>query len=207
MSVDWEQIEENFAENLHAAALHELGGRPIVIIGFMGAGKTTVGNLLARRLEREFFDSDPYVEQVSGRTIESFFACGEEAAFRELEAGCIRELVAGPPSVIALGGGAFLRVSTQELLLAKTLVVHLHVSWPVVKSYLPEIAHTRPLLRGRTLGQVQELYLTRQATYRKAHLRVSGRRTGPGPVVERLVASLGLALPSSSAPGDSPGPH
>lgn len=189
-STGFERFGNRDWQNLREAALRELPDRAIAIVGFMGAGKTTVGGLLAGRLERPFFDTDPFLEQVTGRTIENFFASGEEAAFRDLEASCIRELVERPPSVIALGGGAFLRAETQELLLAKALVVHLHVSWRTVRGYVGGIADTRPLLRERTLSQIRELYLNRQATYRKAHLSVSAPRIGADRVVERVHASL-----------------
>lgn len=198
ISRDWGDLEERYAENLHAASLRELRGRPIAIIGFMGAGKTTVGSLLAARLDRPFFDSDPYLEQVAGRTIDSFFASGQEAAFRDLEASCIRDLVARPPSVIALGGGAFLRAETRELLLREALVVHLYVSWSTVKGYLGPIVDTRPLLRGRSLSQIHALYLSRQATYRKAHIRISAPRGGPEPVVDRILLALGGHLDSQA---------
>ncbi len=191
-SLDLGDLEERYAENLHAASLSELRSRPIAVIGFMGAGKTTVGSLLAARLGRPFFDTDPYLEQVAGRTIDSFYARGEEAAFRDLEAGCIRDLVAGAPSVIALGGGAFLRPETGELLLRRALVVHLYVSWSMVKGYIATIAGTRPLLRGRSMSQIHELYLSRQATYRKAHIRISAPRDGPEPVVDRVLVALGI---------------
>lgn len=202
-SKGWDQIEEDYAESLHAAALQELRDRPIAIIGFMGAGKTTVGTLLASKLERPFFDTDPYLEQVAGRTIDNFFACGEEAAFRDLEAACIRELVTQPPSVIALGGGAFLRAETRDLLLDRALVIHLHVSWPTVKEYVEPIVETRPLLRGRTLSQIHELYLNRQATYRKAHLRISAPRIGADRVVDRVLASLRAAGGANARRADS----
>lgn len=175
---------------MREAALREWHARAIAIIGFMGVGKTTVGGLLAQRLERPFFDTDPFLEQVAGRTIESFFTGGEEAAFRDLEASCIRELVGRPPSVIALGGGAFLRAETQEFLLTRALVIHLHASWRVVRDYVRGIADTRPLLRGRTLSQIRELYLYRQSTYSKAHLSVPAPRIGADRVMERVHASL-----------------
>ena len=157
----------------------------------MGAGKTTVGSLLAQRLERSFFDIDPLVERVAGRSIDSFFSSGQEWMFREMEAACIEQVLRERESVMALGGGAFLRAETQRLLLDKALVVHLDVPWEGVETYLDEIAESRPLLRGRSRDEVRELYVSRQQAYRRAHLTVAAPRLGAPAVVDRLLAALG----------------
>ena len=164
--------------------------RPIAITGFMGAGKTAVGSLLAERLGRPFFDTDPLVERRAGRTIDSFFACGQEEVFRQLEAACVERLLEEGDSVIALGGGAFLRSDTQRLLLDRALVVHLDVPWEEVETYLDEIAESRPLLRGRSRDEVHELFVSRRNVYRRAHLSVPAPRLGAPFVVDTLLAAL-----------------
>ena len=161
----------------------------------MGAGKTTVGTLVAERLGRRFFDTDPLVERVASRTIDSFFSSGQEQAFRQAEAACIEELLERLDSVIALGGGAFLQPATQSLLLGRALVVHLQVPWEGVETYLDDIAGSRPLLRGRSRDEVHQLYLSRQTAYRRAHLTILAPRLGAPFVVDRLLEALGADQP------------
>jgi shikimate kinase len=100
----------------------------IVLIGFMGAGKTTVGTLLAARLGLPFTDSDQVIEQRAGRSVRQIFAEDGEPAFRALEHQVIAELLDGPPIVLALGGGAAEHPQTQNKL-ANAKVVYLHVSY------------------------------------------------------------------------------
>ena len=88
----------------------------IVLVGFMGAGKTTVGTLLAARLGLPFVDSDQVIEQRAARPVRQIFAQDGEPAFRALEHQVIAELLDGPPIVLALGGGAPEHPATQALL-------------------------------------------------------------------------------------------
>jgi shikimate kinase len=100
----------------------------IVLVGFMGAGKTTVGTLLAARLGLPFADSDQVIEQRAGRPVRQIFAEDGEPAFRALEHQVIAELLDGPPIVLALGGGAAEHPQTQSKL-ANAQVVYLYVSY------------------------------------------------------------------------------
>jgi shikimate kinase len=93
----------------------------IVLIGFMGAGKTTVGTLLAARLDLPFTDSDHAIEQKAGRPIRQIFAEDGEPAFRALEHEVIADLLDGPPTVLALGGGAPGHPPTRALLAPRGL--------------------------------------------------------------------------------------
>jgi shikimate kinase len=92
----------------------------IVLVGFMGAGKTTVGGLLARRLGLPLADSDQVIEERTGRQVRQIFAEDGEPAFRALEHQVIGELLEGPDLVIAVGGGAPEHPRTRDLLLAET---------------------------------------------------------------------------------------
>ena len=100
----------------------------IVLVGFMGAGKSTVGSLLAARLGLPFTDSDQVIEQRAGRPVRQIFAEDGEPAFRALEHQVIAELLDGPPIVLALGGGAAEHPGTREKL-DGAQVVYLHVSY------------------------------------------------------------------------------
>ncbi|NAZ83719.1 shikimate kinase [Kineococcus sp. R8] len=126
----------------------------------MGAGKTTVGRLLAGRLGRPFVDTDHLVEARAGRRIADVFASDGEEAFRDLEQAAVAEALAGPEAVVSLGGGACGRPATRELLAAHT-VVHLDVSLPAVRERTRGDAD-RPVLRRPGLDA---LHAARRAVY------------------------------------------
>jgi shikimate kinase len=100
----------------------------IVLVGFMGAGKTTVGELLAGQLGLPFTDADQVIEQRAGRPVRQIFAADGEPAFRALEHQVITDLLDGPELVLALGGGAAEHPLTRQRL-AAAQVVYLHVSY------------------------------------------------------------------------------
>jgi len=100
----------------------------IVLVGFMGAGKTTVGHLLAERLGLPFVDSDLVIERQAGRPVRQIFAEDGEPAFRALEHQVIAGLLDGPDLVLALGGGAAEHPGTRDLL-ATAQVVYLQVGY------------------------------------------------------------------------------
>jgi shikimate kinase len=164
--------------------------RHIALAGFMGAGKSSLGPVVAGALERSFFDTDVEVER-RGRTIVDFFAAGEEQAFRALEAQVVRELVDGPPAVIALGGGALQDDGTRALLAERSLLVHLAVPWELVRAELPTLMATRPLLQGRSELEIHQLFLRRERNYARAHLRVDVQRGGIEPAAQQVLDALG----------------
>jgi shikimate kinase len=100
----------------------------IVIVGFMGAGKTTVGRMLAGRLGLPFVDSDLVIEERAGKPVRQIFAEDGEPAFRQLEHEVVADLLNGPDAVVALGGGAVSHPGTRSLL-AAVPVVYLRVSY------------------------------------------------------------------------------
>lgn len=122
----------------------------IVLVGFMGAGKTTVGRLLAKRLALPFADSDQVIEQRAGRPVAQIFATDGEAAFRELERHVVLELLAGPDAVLALGGGAVQDPVTRAAVAART-AVHLQVGEAQVRARVGGDPR-RPLLAGSDLA-------------------------------------------------------
>jgi shikimate kinase len=129
----------------------------IVLIGFMGAGKTTIGTLLATRLELPFADSDQVIEQRAGRQVQRIFAEDGEPAFRALEHQVIAGLLDGPEMIIALGGGAAEHPRTQDKLAASSAaqVVYLQVGYDQA---LRRVGHDagRPMLARPDLAAVYE---------------------------------------------------
>jgi shikimate kinase len=164
--------------------------RHIAFVGFMGAGKTTAAKLTARRLGARWVDTDEVIVQRCGRSIPELFAAGEQDRFRALERQVIAELLAGPPAVLSLGGGALEDADTRAALMQHAFVVHLEVSWPEVRAELPSLRRTRPLLQDRTEDEIHELFVRRQATYGEAHLRVRAQRGHVAQAADQVLAAL-----------------
>ena len=162
----------------------------IVLVGFMGAGKTTVGRLLAAKLGRPFTDSDQVIEERAGQPIRRIFADAGEPAFRELEHSVIAGLLAGPDAVLALGGGAAGHEGTRKLL-AAVPVVYLRVG------YAEALARVggdtgRPMLAR---PGVAALHAERQALYASvATVTVDTGGRLPDEIVLDLLASQGESL-------------
>jgi shikimate kinase len=142
-------------------------GDNIVLVGMMGAGKSTVGRLLARRLKRTFYDSDEEIERRCGVKIPVIFDIEGEAGFRAREAQVIADLSALERAVLATGGGAVLAEENRRRLAAHGTVVYLHAR----PGYLwQRVRHdrNRPLLAtADPQKRLEELYLTRDPLYRE----------------------------------------
>ena len=134
----------------------------IVLVGFMGAGKTTVGRLLAGHLGLPFVDTDHVVEAREGRTVPEIFATDGEPAFRDVEQAVVADVLDGPEAVVSLGGGACGRAATRDVLRAHT-VVHLDVSFAGARERTAGDP-SRPMLQRPGL---EELHAARRAVFRE----------------------------------------
>jgi shikimate kinase / 3-dehydroquinate synthase len=166
----------------------------IVLVGFMGAGKTTVGHILADRLGTAFVDSDVYLERQLGRTIADVFAVDGEQHFRELEHRAINELVRGPDAVLALGGGALGDARTRAIL-RNTTVVYLRVGYDEALSRVRQ-DRFRPMLQRADLDQVYAGRLAAYAEVAAVQVDTNGRR--PDAIVLDVLREL-TRLPSTPA--------
>jgi shikimate kinase len=173
--------------------------RHLALVGFMGAGKSTLGLAIAREMGRPCFDTDHEVESRLGRTIVDLFAGGEEATFRRVEAEVVTDLVERPPAVLSLGGGALDDPGTRSTLFDRCLVVHLFVSWDDIRLALPGLVANRPLLQGRSESEIHELYVKRQRTYRDAHLRVDAPRGDVNAAARHVLSMLTACAADPSA--------
>ncbi|HEX5235733.1 MAG TPA: shikimate kinase [Silvibacterium sp.] len=166
--------------------------RRIVLTGFMGAGKSTVGPLLAQRLGWDFLDVDTAIESRAGKTVAEIFAESGESAFRALEAEAIRDHAHLDNLVLALGGGAVENASTRELLahVDQTCVLFLDAPLDVlVARCLNQTgASARPVLadREKLLSRLN----ARLPHYRAAHLTVTTAEDSPQKVVTHIVQAL-----------------
>jgi shikimate kinase len=164
--------------------------RHLAFIGFMGAGKSTMAELVAQRLGRPWFDTDHIIVDRCGRSIPELFAAGEEPRFRALEKQVIAELLAAPPAVLSLGGGALEDADTRSEVFERACVVWLEVPWGDVRAELPALMQTRPLLQSRSEAEIHELFEHRQATYALAHLRIRAPRGDVAAAADHVVSLL-----------------
>jgi len=141
--------------------------RNLILVGMMGAGKTTVGRLLARRLKRPFFDSDEVIEQRCGVSIPVIFEIEGESGFRLRERQVVAELCALQGAVIATGGGAVLAPENRSAISAGGTVVYLHAR-PLHLWHRVRHDRNRPLLATQDpQRRVEELYAQRDPLYRE----------------------------------------
>jgi shikimate kinase len=165
--------------------------RPIVLVGLMGVGKSTVGRRLAKRLGLEFVDSDTEIEQAAGYSISEIFERFGEPSFRDGERRVIARLVEGRPKVIATGGGAFMDPRTRELILERCIAVWLDAD-PAVLAERVARRDSRPLLKDKDpLKVLQELATVRNPVYAEAQIRVHSQPMPHDHTVEQILTALG----------------
>ena len=145
------------------------GRRHLVLVGMMGAGKTTVGRRAAQRLGWRFVDADAAIEARAGCSVRDLFARDGEDAFRDVEAGVLADLLASDePAVIACGGGAVLREANRAAALARAEVVWLRAKPETLIARLGTRSESRPLLDGDVAGRVRRLVDERTPAYEAA---------------------------------------
>jgi shikimate kinase len=161
----------------------------VYLTGFMGAGKTTVGRLLAERLGWPFVDLDTEVERAAGMAVREVFAAHGEAAFRELELEALRRTLELDPAVIATGGGTPTSEPALRLLRAHGLVVWLNPSFATIAARIGALGKPdRPLFQDE--AQALALYGRRLPAYRLADLTVEVSAQEQAPEVAARLALL-----------------
>ena len=164
--------------------------RPIVLIGLMGVGKTTVGRRLAQRLHLPFVDADHEIEAAAGMTIAEIFERFGEAHFRDGERRVIARLIDGTPKVIATGGGAFLNEETRALILDQSTAIWLDAAPHVLAERVAKRDH-RPLLRGKDpLKVLTELAAVRNPIYALAPIHVVSKSAPHDATVNAILEAL-----------------
>ncbi len=162
--------------------------RNIYLVGLMGAGKTTVGRQLAKRLGRVFYDTDHEIVERTGVAIPTIFEIEGEEGFRRREAQTLRELTATDNVVLATGGGAVLREENRRCLHDTGWVVYLNVP-PLLLYQRTRHDKNRPLLQvASPLARLEELYAVRDPLYREtAHFVVDGASLVASGIVNHLL--------------------
>ena len=164
--------------------------RSVVLIGLMGAGKTSIGRILAERLGLPFVDADAEIERAAGATIEEIFARDGEAVFRSGERRVIERLLAGPPAIIATGGGAFMDASTRATVRERGISVWLKAD---LETLVKRTARRggRPLLaQGDPREVLARLMAQRYPVYGEADVTVETGEEPAESVTDAVIAAL-----------------
>jgi shikimate kinase len=197
---------QNTAATLPEAVLTAaLGRRSIVLVGMMGAGKSSIGRRLAARLGLAFVDADAEIEKAAGMTIPEIFAAHGEPYFRAGEARVIARLLESGPQVLATGGGAFMNPETRSMIRAKGISVWLNATLDTLTRRIKRRAD-RPMLAGADhVETLKHLMDERYPVYAEADLTVESRDVPHETIVEEIIAKL--CSHASLADADNAGTH
>jgi len=182
------------------ALLAALGRRSVVLVGMMGAGKSSIGRRLGQRLGIGFVDADAEIEAAAGMTIAEIFARDGEAYFRSGEARVIARLLDQGPQVLATGGGAFMNGETRAGIGQKGISVWLKADFEVLMRRVKRRSADRPMLQGDAAERVRHLMEERYPIYAEADVMVMSRDVPHEAIVNEIVAALaerlGVAAPA-----------
>ncbi|SIS15173.1 shikimate kinase [Peribacillus simplex] len=165
----------------------------IVFIGFMGVGKTTIGQKVARKLYRDFIDIDQEIEKEFNMPATEIFKKFGEKAFREKEKSVIESFSQQQLKIISVGGGAFLQEDIRNICLSNCIVFYLDLSWEYWKERIGLLIDSRPVLQSRSLEEIEELFYTRQEIYSYHHSKVNTNDLDVDEVADFIVDSLKVA--------------
>ena len=188
------------------ALVEALGARSVVLVGMMGAGKSSIGRRLGLRLGIPFVDADTEIEKAAGMNIPDIFAAHGEPDFRAGEARVIARLLESAPQVLATGGGAYMNADTRALIAAKGISIWLKADYDVLMRRIRR-RHDRPLLKtddpGATLRKLMDV---RYPVYALADLTVQSREVPHDKIVDEIVIALaghlGCEVPNLVSQGD-----
>jgi shikimate kinase len=167
--------------------------KSIVFIGFMGVGKTTIGEQVAKKLYRDFVDIDKEIEKEYNMPTSEIFKTVGEKVFREKEKSMISDYSQQSLKIISVGGGAFLQEEIRNICLTNCLVFFLDLSWDSWKERISLIIDSRPVLQGKTLEEIETLFYERQEIYSLYHSKVETDNLEVEDVADFIVESLKTA--------------
>lgn len=171
-------------------ALRRRLDRPVVLVGMMGSGKSSLGRRLAQRLDLPFADADDEIESAAGMKISEIFAQFGEPYFRDGERRVISRLLANGPGIIATGGGAFVQDDTRQEILDHAIAIWLDVPAHTLVERTARRTH-RPLLQtGDPAATLRRMLEERQPYYALAPVRVESGAAPHGRAVDALITAL-----------------
>jgi shikimate kinase len=181
-----------------AALVAALGRRSIVLVGMMGAGKSSIGRRVAARLNIPFVDADAEIELAADMTIAEIFAVHGEPYFRAGEARVIARLLERGPQVLATGGGAFMNAQTRAALKEKAVSVWLKADLDVLTKRLRRRSD-RPLLKTEDpVATLTNLLQVRDPIYATADVAVLSRDVTHDVIVDEIIAAVGAKLDTAA---------
>jgi shikimate kinase len=170
--------------------LAALGGRSLVLVGMMGAGKSSIGRKLAQRLGLPFVDADSEIERAAGMSISDIFAEHGEPYFRAGEARVIARLLDAGPQVLATGGGAFMHAQSRDAIRAKGVSVWLKADHDVLMKRIKR-RNDRPLLKTDDPGEtLRRLMAERDPVYAEADVTVLSRDVPHEIIIGEIVSAV-----------------
>jgi shikimate kinase len=161
----------------------------ILLIGFMGSGKSTVAKILATRTGKMIIDLDRLIEEKAGRPIPAIFADSGESCFRDLETEALRNIQHRAGLVIATGGGIVMKEENWHLMQRMGRVVFLQTDWQTIHNRLA-CTTGRPLADGRGMEEIRELFIRRQPIYRQADLIIDCLELSPEAVADKILEQI-----------------
>jgi len=165
--------------------------RPLVLVGMMGVGKSTIGRKLAQLLALPFRDADDEIEKAAQLSVAEIFERFGEAHFRDGERRVIARLIDGTPKVIATGGGAFIQEDTRKLILDKAIAIWLDADIETLVERVKRREGTRPLLNNRDERQaLSELAAIRNPIYALAPIKIRSQTQPHDVTVDAIVKAL-----------------
>ncbi len=200
-----ESAAQNPAPGPHedvAALMAALGRRSIVLVGMMGAGKSSIGRRLAQRLGLSFVDADTEIESAAGMTIAEIFANYGEPYFRSGEQRVIARLLDSGPQVLATGGGAYMNADTRAAIAQKGVSVWLKADFEVLMRRVKRRATTdRPMLPGDPAQRIAHLMAARYPVFGLADVTVLSRDVAHETIVNEIIAAIAAPLGLGPTPG------
>ena len=187
-------IQKSAEKAVESAIAAALGGRSIVLVGMMGAGKSSIGRRLAARLGIPFVDADSEIENAAGMTIPEIFAKHGEPYFRAGEARVIARLLENGPQVLATGGGAIMDQRTRDLIRIKGISIWLKADLDVLLRRTKR-RNDRPLAE-----KIKDLLPQREPVYAQSDIVVQSRDEPHDTIVDEIIATLPQHVGMESRP-------